>query len=174
LTTYYRPMRMLALLLLPMLATGALAQGLSDAQRSAIKSACRSDYMQVCSSVPTGTQASLQCLVEHSAQVSSGCQSALAPAMPPAAASAPAGSGATSATAATPAAASASASPAPAMHASPRAEARVLRNSCGADFQKLCAGVPLGGGRGIACLRSHAPDLTPGCKSALASLAGAQ
>jgi len=166
----------LALAALSACSAGALAQGLSDAQRSAIKSACRGDYMQVCSSVPTGTQASLQCLVQHASQVSTGCQGALAPAMPATPAAAPAAPGGPSASAAPAAAAppaAAPAAPAPMMmrSASPRAEARVLRNSCGSDFQKFCSGVQPGGGRGIACLRDHAADLTPGCKSALQSLA---
>jgi len=56
------------------------AQQLTDAQRSAIKSACRGDYQNVCASVPPGTKDSLQCLVQHSDQVSSGCRAALAPA----------------------------------------------------------------------------------------------
>lgn len=56
------------------------AQQLTDAQRSAIKSACRGDYPNVCASVPPGTKDSLQCLVQHSDQVSSGCRAALAPA----------------------------------------------------------------------------------------------
>jgi hypothetical protein len=60
--------------------TSLAAQQLTDAQRSAIKSACRSDYQSVCASVPPGTKDSLQCLVQHSQQVSAGCREALAPA----------------------------------------------------------------------------------------------
>ncbi len=168
--------RTLAVLALTGFTTSAGAQELTDAQRSAIKSACRGDYMKVCSSVPTGTRASLQCLVQNSASVSAGCQSALAPAMgaaPAAASTTPAPPSALSATAApqaTPAAAP-TAPAAPAM-ASPRAEARVLRTDCGSDFQKFCSGVRPGGGRGIACLRDHAQDLSPSCQGALQSLAG--
>src|SRR6516162_9766965 len=72
------------------------AQQLSDAQRSAIKSACRADYQRVCASVPPGTKDSLQCLVQHSDQVSSGCRDALAPAAASSSAAATA-SGATAA-----------------------------------------------------------------------------
>lgn len=175
---YSTLIRTLALLTVSGLASSALAQELSDAQRSAIKSACRGDYMKVCSSVPTGTKASLQCLVQNSANVSAGCQSALAPAMtaaPAAPAAAPAAptslSAATGPAVAAPAAAAPAASAAP-MAVSPRAEARVLRTDCGGDFQKFCAGVRPGGGRGIACLRDHAKDLSPSCQSALQSLAG--
>src|SRR5215469_8073756 len=85
--------------------TGAVAplaaQQLTDVQRSAIKSACRGDYQNVCASVPPGTTDSLQCLVQHSDQVSSGCRAALAPAAggSSAAATASSATGASAATA---------------------------------------------------------------------------
>jgi hypothetical protein len=143
------------------------AQQLTDAQRSAIKSACRADYQNVCASVPPGTKDSLQCLVQHSQQVSPGCRDALAPA----AGTSPASS--TAAATAAPAAATApqAATTAPAHPLSPREEARVLRSQCGGDFQKFCANVQLGGGRAVACLREHAAGLTPACRSALTSAA---
>ena len=153
----------------------APAQQLTDAQRSTIKSACRGDYMKVCSSVPTGTQASLQCLIQHSQDVSAGCQGALAPAMsgaaPAAATPNAAASTAPAAAAATPAAPSPGVPPAQQM--SPRDEARLVRASCGSDLQKFCAEVRLGGGRALSCLRAHAADLSPSCQSTLSSLAAA-
>jgi hypothetical protein len=158
------------------------AQQLTDAQRSAIKSACRGDYQQVCANVPPGTKDSLQCLLQHSQQVSSGCRDALAPAAvssaaPPASSATP--SPASAASAAAPAGApatppsggSASSAPQPAHALSPRQEAMELRTKCGGDFQKLCSGVQPGGGRAVACLRAHAADLSPGCQSALTSAA---
>ena len=150
----------------------ALAQ-MSDAQRSAIKSACRGDYMNVCASVPTGTQASLQCLQQHSSQVSSGCQSALAAVAPaPAAAAAPNAAVAPAATGAA-AAASATATTPAAAPMSQGEKARLLRRDCGSDFEKFCPGVGLGGGRGNACLKMHASDLSASCKSALGSMPAA-
>jgi hypothetical protein len=150
----------------------ALAQ-ISDAQRAAIKSACRGDYMNVCASVPTGTQASLQCLQQHSAQVSSGCQSALAAVTPaPTAASAPAAAAA-AAPAVASAAAAAPAAPSTAAPMSQGEKARLLRRDCGGDFEKFCPGVALGGGRGSACLKMHASELSSSCKSALGSMAPA-
>jgi hypothetical protein len=159
------------------------AQQLSDAQRSAIKSACRADYQRVCASVPPGTKDSLQCLVQHSDQVSSGCRDALAPAAASSSAAATA-SGATaapgaaaagtSATTAAPSpgtAATAAAAPAAGHPLSPREEAMAVRSKCGADFQKFCSGVQPGGGRAAACLRAHAAELTPGCRGALTSAA---
>jgi hypothetical protein len=63
------------------LAGVSLAQQPSPAQVSAIKSNCRSDYMQYCSSVPTGTSASLQCLEQNVAKLSGSCQAAVNAAM---------------------------------------------------------------------------------------------
>ena len=55
----------------------AFAQAPTDAQRSEIRSACRSDYMAHCSSVPPGGMESLQCLQKNMSSLSSGCQSAV-------------------------------------------------------------------------------------------------
>jgi hypothetical protein len=156
----------------------AFAQ-MTDAQRSAIKSACRSDYMTVCASVPTGTQASLQCLQQHATQVSSGCQSALAAVAPAPTATATAPSAIPGTTTAAPAASAeatapaAAAAPAAASQMSQADKGRLLRRDCGSDFEKFCSGVGLGGGRGTACLKAHASDLSASCKAALMSMAPA-
>jgi len=39
-----------------------------------------------------------------------------------------------------------------------------LRAACGDDAQKLCAGVPLGGGRMVACLKEHKDQLSNQCR----------
>jgi hypothetical protein len=148
----------------------ALAQ-ISDAQRSAIKSACRGDYMKVCASVPTGTQASLQCLQQHSPQVSSGCQSALSAAGP-----APAATPAAPVAPVAPAGLAATATAAPSAPATmPQHErgGHALRRDCAGDFERFCPGTGLGGGRAAACLKAHASELSASCKAALASTAPA-
>src|SRR5712671_927702 len=58
-------------------ATPALSQGPSEAQREAVKSECRSDYMAHCSSVPPGGEAALQCLAKNMSSLSAGCQGAV-------------------------------------------------------------------------------------------------
>jgi hypothetical protein len=68
----------------------AEAQQPTQAQLSAIRSSCRGDYMTHCSSVPTGGAAALQCLQQHAAQTSAGCQQALRAVSPPRQATAPA------------------------------------------------------------------------------------
>ena len=74
----------------------AFSQAPTQAQRDAIKSQCRSDYMAHCSSVPPGGEASLQCLQKNMSSLASGCQGAVraveAPAAAPKAESAPAAS----------------------------------------------------------------------------------
>ena len=69
-------------------AVPAFAQAPSQAQRDAIKSQCRSDYMAHCSSVPPGGEASLQCLQKNMSSLSSSCQSAVRAVEAPAAATA--------------------------------------------------------------------------------------
>jgi hypothetical protein len=48
----------------------------------------------------------------------------------------------------------------------------ILRAGCAADVQRLCAGVPPGGGRIIACLKEHKDALSDQCKQAAAQVAG--
>ena len=55
----------------------AAAQQPTQAQASAIRQACRGDYMANCSGVPTGGAAALQCLQQNAANVSPGCRQAL-------------------------------------------------------------------------------------------------
>src|ERR1700728_3341791 len=67
-------------------AAPAFSQAPTDAQRSAIRSQCRADYQAHCASIPPGGMASLQCLQQNMASLSSGCQTAVraveAPAAP--------------------------------------------------------------------------------------------
>ncbi len=131
------------------LAYPARAQQPSQAQTSALRQNCRSDYQAHCSNVPTGGKAALSCLQENAASLSPSCQKAV---------SAVGGGG------------SPSAAPAPAAQAAPmsqREEAAVLRQSCGADYRKFCHGIRPGGGRAVACLKDNGPSLSEGCQHAL-------
>src|SRR5450755_2827478 len=60
-----------------MVVTPAFSQAPTDAQRSAIRSECRSDYEAHCASIPPGGAASLQCLQKNMSSLSSGCQTAV-------------------------------------------------------------------------------------------------
>lgn len=70
---------------------GAAWAQMSEAQISAMKSNCRSDYMSNCRGVTPGGKEALMCLNSHMAKLSPGCQTAVKAALPPppAAAAAP-------------------------------------------------------------------------------------
>jgi hypothetical protein len=150
----------LAVPVLVALAVPAWAQSPSPAQASAIRQACRADYQSHCASVPTGGSASLQCLQQNAAALSTPCQQALA-AVGGTASSAPANS--PPATAQSPNAKSPTAS----TPTSRRAEITTLRTDCRADYRKFCATVQPGGGRALGCLQAHGAQLSRQCQSAL-------
>ena len=141
----FAPVKTLALLLAATfaLAAPAFAQAPTQAQRDAVKSKCRSDYIAHCSSVPPGGEASLECLQKNMSSLSASCQTAVraigAPAAataqpaaatpaksaPPAAAK-PAPKAAAGTSAATTAAATPAAPAAPAAGAAPAAAPAVI------------------------------------------------
>ncbi|MEF0940941.1 cysteine rich repeat-containing protein [Rhizobium sp. BR 362] len=145
-------------------AAGTPAAQPTQAQRNAVKSACRSDFMAQCSGVTPGGSQALACLQQHSASLSPSCQQAVAALG--GSASAPAGG------TQTPAGGGAAAMPGARMAMpsfTPREELIVLRRSCGPDFRAFCRSVPVGGGRGIACLRNNMQRLSPMCQRVLTS-----
>lgn len=193
----------------------AHAQDVTEAQKSAIRSNCRSDFMSKCSSVTPGGAEAFQCLKKNEASLSGGCRAAVAaiklpgetPAAAPAAAApapspqpapaaaapkpaetkaavpepvAPKPAQAKPATAPKPTVAAAPAAPAPVAAPTPPAatssqpkpvtlsEAILVRRFCTTDYQVLCKGTPLGGGRVIKCLSANQPALSPNCKDAIA------
>jgi len=141
----------------------------TDAQVSAIRSACRSDYPKVCAGVPTGGAPALECLEKNKARVSAGCGKALAAAsggaVPASPSAPPAAGGATApAAGAAPAAAPAVIVLRPML---PREELFVLRSACSADIRTLCAGVAPGGGRIMQCIANRGGDLSAPCRDVL-------
>jgi hypothetical protein len=172
-----------------MTAAPALSQAPTQAQRDAIKSQCRSDYMAHCSSVPPGGEASLQCLQKNMSSLAPGCQSAVkaveAPAAPKAESTPPAPKteSAPAAETAKPAAepktstpaASAPATAAPKAAAAKQpssAQISAIRSACRADYPKVCAGVPTGGAPALQCLEKNKAKLSAGCEKAVASATG--
>jgi hypothetical protein len=160
-------------------AAPAFAQAPSQAQRDAIKSQCRSDYMAHCSSVPPGGEASLQCLQKNMSSLSSSCQSAVRAVEAPAAttakpaeaaapkAAAPAAETATAPKAAEPKAAAAAPAGQPTS-----AQVSAIRSACRSDYPKVCAGVPTGGAPALQCLEKNKAKLTAGCGKAVAAANG--
>jgi hypothetical protein len=135
----------------------------TDAQVSAIRTACRGDYPKVCAGVPTGGAPALECLEKNKAKVSAGCGKALA-AVGGGAAAPAAGGAAPAAGGAAPAAAPVVIVLRPML---PREELFVMRSACGGDIRTLCAGVAPGGGRIMQCIANRAADLSPACKDVL-------
>jgi hypothetical protein len=139
-------------------APAAPAAAPTEAQKSAIRAACRSDFMANCSGVQPGGAEAFQCLKSHGASLSSACRSAVAAigGGAPAAASAPAAS-----------------SPAPAPAAAPtEAQKSAIRAACRSDFMANCSGVQPGGAEAFQCLKSHAAGLSSPCQSAVAAIGG--
>jgi hypothetical protein len=153
-------------------AASSTAKKPTDAQVSAIRSACRSDYQKVCAGVPTGGAPALQCLEKNKAKVSAPCQQAVNAASSGAA---PAASGGASTSTATAAPGTAAPAAAPTVIVlrpmRPREELFVLRSACGADVRTLCGGVAPGGGRIVQCLATQAASISPACKDVLAQFA---
>jgi hypothetical protein len=156
-------------------ATPALSQAPTDAQRSAIRSECRSDYEAHCASVPPGGAASLQCLQKNMSSLSASCQTAVraveAPAAPKAE-SAPAAAPAkptteTAAPAVTPKAAASAAAKKP-----NDAQVAAIRGECRSDYQKVCAGVPTGGSAALQCLEKNKSNVSANCQQAVAAASG--
>ena len=148
-----------------MTAMQANAQGPTEAQREAVKSQCRSDYMAHCSSVPPGGEASLQCLAKNMSSLSAGCagavkavQASAAPKTESAPAAAAPAKGSTPAAAAKPATETKEAAKpatAPAGKQPTSAQVNAVKSACRSDYPKVCASVPPGGAPALECLEKN-------------------
>jgi hypothetical protein len=196
----------------------AAAQQPSQEQISAIRSACRSDFMANCSGVTPGGRDALECLKRNLGKLSGSCKSAVSAVTPaaPAAAAPPAAKPAATAPAATeteappaatepatpaapakpksrpvaktkppakpavepaaaeppgapPPTAAAPEGPPPAAPLLPPRVALMIVRTCTADRLAFCDGVPLGGGRIIACLMRNRGSLSEPCRDAFAA-----
>lgn len=165
----------------PLLATAiftiivpAFAQAPTQAQRDAVKSQCRNDYIAHCSSVPPGGEASLQCLQKNMSSLSPSCQGAVramaAPAAAaPAEAAKPADAAAPAAAASKPGEPKAAAAPAGQPSS---AQVSAIRSACRSDYPKVCAGVPTGGAPALQCLEKNKAKLSAGCATAVSAASG--
>jgi hypothetical protein len=175
-----------AMLALVMMATPVVAQAPTDAQREAIRSACRSDYMAHCSSVPPGGLESLQCLQKNMPSLSGSCKSAVnavstaekpaapaaaekteAPAVAPKAETPAAAEPAKPAATAAPAAAAPKAATSAPAKKPTDAQIAAIRSACRSDYPKVCAGVPTGGAPALQCLEKNKPKVSSGCQQAV-------
>jgi hypothetical protein len=166
-------------------ATSAFAQAPSEAQKSAIRSACRSDFMAHCASVTPGGVEAYQCLQSHMSSLSSGCQTAVRavePAAAPKSEAAPAKSEpAKSEPAKTEAAPAAEPAAKPAAEATPKtaapkqpssAQVGAVKSACRSDYPKVCASVPPGGAPALECLEKNKAKVSAACAKAVTAAAG--
>jgi hypothetical protein len=167
-----------------MVASPACSQAPTDAQRAAIKSQCRSDYIAHCSSVPPGGMASLQCLQKNMASLSPSCQTAVRAVEAPSETKAePAAEPKETAketskeapkeqTKAEPAVAPPKASASSATMKPSSAQVAAIRSACRSDYQRVCAGVPTGGAPALRCLEKNKSKVSAGCQQAVAAVSG--
>ncbi|MGV7216210.1 cysteine rich repeat-containing protein [Bradyrhizobium sp. UFLA05-112] len=173
-----------ALLAAALFATAApiFARAPTDAQKSAIRSACRADYQAHCASVTPGGAEALQCLNKNMPSLSSACQSAvraIEPAAAPKTEAAPAAPKAESAPAAEPAktpatteAPKAEAPKAAAARQPSSAQVSAIKSACRSDYPKVCAGVPPGGAPALECLEKNKARVSPACAKAVSAATG--
>lgn len=161
-------------------ATSAFAQAPTEAQKSAIRSACRSDFMAHCSSVTPGGVEAYQCLQKNMSSLSSGCQTAVR-AVEPAAAPKGEAAPAKSEPEKTEAAPAAEPAAKPAAAAAPKAAASkqpssaqvgAVKSACRADYPKVCASVPPGGAPALECLEKNKAKVSAACAKAVTAAAG--
>jgi hypothetical protein len=127
------------------------------AQQSAMRSACRSDFMSHCSGVSPGGKEALACLQRNVGALSPSCKKVVSSTMAarPAAAVAP--------VAAPPPAGAVAVGPTP-------EQMKALKFTCRADFGRHCKGIPPGP-EAFVCLQAHLPRLSPNCRTSVAAIA---
>ncbi len=161
-------------------AAGAFAQAPTEAQKSAIRSACRSDFIAHCSSVTPGGTEAYQCLQKNMSSLSSGCQAAVR-AVEPAAAPKTEAAPVKSEPAKTEAAPAAEPAARPAASAAPKtaqpkqpsgAQVSAVKSACRADYPKVCASVPPGGAPALECLEKNKAKVSAACARAVSAAAG--
>ena len=160
-------------------ATGAVAQSPTEAQKSAIRSACRSDFMAHCSSVTPGGVEAVQCLAKNMPSLSAGCQTAVRavePAATPKSEAAPAKAEPAksepvkteAAPAAEPAKPAAAAAPKATASKQPSpAQVSAIKSACRGDYPKVCASVPPGGAPALECLEKNKAKVSGSCAKAV-------
>ena len=170
-------------LLLALLPNQVSAQQPTQAQRDAIRAACRSDFMANCSGVQPGGKEAFECLLRNDARLSPSCRAAVNAAAPkpsePAAATAPAAPApaapAQSETA--PPAAKVERAP-PETQAAP-AEAqneqlKTVQQACTLnDLVSHCSWIAPNNLEILQCLKANAADLSPNCQAAVQALPAA-
>src|ERR1700731_4153194 len=149
----------------------AAAQQPTEAQRDAIRAACRSDFMANCSGVQPGGKEAFECLLRNDAKLSPSCQAAVNAAAPKPAE--PAAAAPTPSETAPPATKVERAPPgvqvAPAE--APNEELKTVQQACTLnDFVSHCSWIAPNNPEILLCLKANTADLSPNCQAAVQSL----
>src|SRR5580693_2557814 len=167
-------------LLLALSSEQVSAQQPTQAERDAIRAACRSDFMANCSGVQPGGRDAFECLLRNDAKLSPSCQAAVNAAAPkpaePAAAAAPAGAAPAQSETAPPAA-KVERTP-PGIQVAPAEaqndELKTVQQACTLnDFVAHCSWIAPNNPEILQCLKGNAADLSPNCQAAMQALPAA-
>ena len=164
-----------SLLIVPVFAPVA-AQQPTEAEREAIRSACRSDFMTHCASVQPGGKEALECLLQNDSKLSAPCKSAVsavAPNVEPKSESKsePKSEPVTKESAPkAPEAPVAGASKAAATQTQ-EDQIKAIRRACTLDdFMAHCSWISPSSPEVVLCLKANAAGLSPACRTAVGSL----
>jgi hypothetical protein len=158
----------------------AAAQQPTEAQRDAIRAACRSDFMANCSGVQPGGKDAFECLLRNDAKLSPSCQAAVNAAAPkppePAAATTPAPAAPANSETAPPATKVERAPPG--IQVAPTEaqndQLKSVQQACTLnDFVAHCSWIAPNNPEILLCLKGNAADLSPNCQAAVQSLPAA-
>src|SRR5580700_121951 len=166
--------RFFAFASLVLLPSQLFAQQPTEAQRDAIRAACRADFMANCSGVQPGGREALECLIRNDAKLSPSCQTAVNAAGPKPDEPAPAAP-ANSETA--PPATEVERAP-PGIGVAPaeaqNEELKAVQQACTLnDFVSHCSWIAPNNPEILQCLKANAADLSPNCQAAVQSLPAA-
>lgn len=142
----------------------AAAQQPTEAERDAIRSACRSDFVTHCASVQPGGKEALECLLQNDSKLSQPCKSAVNAVAPkpepvtreaaPAAPEPPAAG-----------------TPKPVSEQTRDEQIKAVRQACTLDdFMAHCSWIQPSSPEVVLCLKANAAALSPPCQTAVGSL----
>jgi outer membrane biosynthesis protein TonB len=161
----------------------ASAQQPTEAQRDAIRAACRSDFMANCSGVQPGGKEAFECLLRNDARLSPSCRAAVNAAAPkpsePATATAPAAPAPAAPAQSETAPPAAKVERAPSETEAVPAEAqneqlKTVQQACTLnDLVSHCSWIAPNNPEILQCLKANAADLSPNCQAAVQALPAA-
>ena len=156
------------------------AQQPTQAERDAIRSACRSDFLTHCANVQPGGKEALECLLQNDSKLSASCKSAVAAVAPKPepkpepkseSKSEPKSEPATKEAAPAAPEAPAAATPKAAAERTQDDQIKAIRRACTLeDFMAHCSWISPNSAEVMLCLKANAAGLSPPCRAAVGSL----